>query len=174
MVIALAVSLAFLFRRARVRTFWPYLLICGPISWWGFVWTGLQPALALIPIVPFVPHSRRNLELFADTPRSVHSSVTHLEHTLQYPVQAVLFLFMLVNSGVVFAYFEPGTWALPLAALVGRPIGVMVAVGLALTAGFVMPLRSGWRDLLVVGLIASTGFSFALFVATAILPIGLC
>ena len=171
--IALALSLALLFRRARVRTFWPYLLICGPISWWGFVWTGLQPALALIPIVPFVPHSPRNLELFADTPRSVHSSVTHLEHTLQYPVQAVLFLFMLVNSGVVFTYFEPGTWALPLAALVGRPIGVMVAVGLALTAGgFVMPLRSGWRDVLVVGLIASTGFSFALFVATAILPIG--
>jgi Na+:H+ antiporter, NhaA family len=34
MLIALALSLAFLFRRARVRTFWPYLLICGPICWW--------------------------------------------------------------------------------------------------------------------------------------------
>ena len=63
--------------------------------------------------------------------------------------------------------------ALPLAALVGRPIGVMVAVGLALTAGgFVWPLRSGWRDLLVVGFIASIGFSFALFVASGILPVG--
>jgi len=173
MMIALALSLAFLFRRAHVRTFWPYLLICGSICWWGFVWAGLQPALALIPIVPFVPHSSRNLELFADTPQSVHSSVTHLEHTLQYPVQVVLFLFALVNSGVVFTYFEPGTWALPLAALVGRPIGVMVAVSLALTGGgLLMPLRSGWRDLLVVGLITSTGFAFALFVATGILPIG--
>jgi NhaA family Na+:H+ antiporter len=173
MLIALALSLAFLFRRARVRTFWPYLLICGPISWWGFVWTGLQPALALIPIVPFVPHSPRDLELFADAPQSVHSSVTHLEHTLQYPVPAVLFLFALVNSGVVFTHFEPGTWALPLAALVGRPVGVMVAVGLAVTGcGFLMPLRCGWRDLLVVGFIASTGFAFALFVATGILPVG--
>jgi len=171
--IALALSLAFLFRRAHLRTFWPYLLVCGPICWWGFVWTGLQPALALIPIVPFVPHSPRNLGLFADTPQSVHSSVTHLEHALQYPVQVVLFLFALVNSGVVFTYFEPGTWALPLAALVGRPIGVMVAVSLALTGGgFLMPLRSGWRDLFVVGLITSTGFAFALFVATGILPVG--
>ena len=96
-----------------------------------------------------------------------------MEHTLQYPVQVVLFLFALVNSGVVFAYFEPGTWALPLAALVGRPIGVMVAVGLAVTiGGFLMPLPRGWRDVLVVGLIASTGFSFALFVATGLLPVG--
>ena len=78
-----------------------------------------------------------------------------------------------MNSGVVFAYFEPGTWALPLAALVGRPIGVMVAVGLAVTGGgFLMPLPRGWRDVLVVGLIASTGFSFALFVATGLLPVG--
>src|SRR4029077_5382319 len=93
MLIALALSLAFLFRRARMRTFWPYLLICGSIRWWGFMWSGLQPALALIPVVPFVRHSPRDLELFADTPQSVHSSVTHLEHTLQYPVQVVLFFF---------------------------------------------------------------------------------
>jgi NhaA family Na+:H+ antiporter len=173
MLIALALSLAFLFRRGRMRTFWPYLLICGSISWWGFVWSGLQPALALIPIVPFVPHSPRDLELFADAPQSVHSSITHVEHTLQYPVQVVLFFFALVNSGVVFTYFEPGTWALPLAALVGRPIGVMIAASLALTGGvFLMPLRCGWRDLVVVGLIVSTGFAFALFVATGILPVG--
>ena len=64
MLIVLAISLAFLFRRAHLRTFWAYLLICGPICWWGFVWAGLLPALALIPIVPFVPHSPRNLEMF--------------------------------------------------------------------------------------------------------------
>jgi NhaA family Na+:H+ antiporter len=173
MLIAIALLLAYLFRRAHVRTFWPYLLICGPICWWGFVRAGLQPALALIPIVPFVPHSPRDLNLFADSPQSVHSAVTHLEHALQYPVQVVLFLFALVNSGVVFKYFEPGTWALPLAGLVGRPIGMMAAVTLAVTGGgFIMPPRYGWRDVLVAGFIASTGFAFVLFVATGILPVG--
>jgi NhaA family Na+:H+ antiporter len=172
-VIAGAILLAFLFRRAGWHTFWPYLLVCGSMCWWGFVWTGLQPALALIPIVPFVPHTPRTLNLFADGPQSAHRSVTHLEHALQYPVQVVLFLFMLVNSGVVLTYFEPGTWALPLAALVGRPVGLMAAVGLAVGfGGFLMPDRCGWRDLLVIGFIVSTGFSFALFVATAILPVG--
>src|SRR3979490_1028733 len=109
MVIAVALTLAFLLRRAGVGPFCPYLLICGSISWWGFVWSGLLPALALIPIVPFVPHSPRNLELFADAPKGAHHSVTHLEHTLHYPVQVVLFFFALVNSGIVFTYFEPGT-----------------------------------------------------------------
>src|SRR5207247_561274 len=89
-----------------------------------------------------------------------------------YPVQVVLFFFALVNSGILFTYFEPGTWALPLAALVGRPIGVMAAVGLALAGGFHLPLRCGWRDMLVVAFIASAGFTFSLFLATAVLPIG--
>jgi NhaA family Na+:H+ antiporter len=112
------------------------------------------------------------LELFADTGKGAHGSATHLERVLMYPVQVVLFLFALINSGVVFTYFEPGTWALPLAALVGRPVGVMAAVSLALAGGFTEPLRGGWRELLVVGFIVSTGFSFALFVATGVLPIG--
>ena len=48
----------------------------------------------------------------------------------------------------------------------------MAAVGLALAGGFTLPLRGGWRDLLIVGLIVSTGFSFALFVATGVFPTG--
>src|SRR6185503_7605480 len=95
-----------------------------------------------------------------------HGSASHVERVLIYPVQVVLFFFALVNSGVVLTYFEPGTWALPVAALVGRPLGVMAAVSLALAGGFAVPLRGGWRELLVVGFIVSTGFSFALFVAT--------
>jgi NhaA family Na+:H+ antiporter len=172
LIIAFALSLAFLFQWAGVRTFWPYLMVCGPVCWWGFLASGLQPALALMPIVPFVPRSSRKSELFADTGKGIHAAVTHLERVLSYPVQVVLFFFGLVNSGVVLTYFEPGTWALPLAALIGRPIGVMAAVGLALAGGFTLPLRGGWRHLLVAGLIVSTGFSFALFVATGVFPTG--
>jgi len=174
LLIAFALSLAFLFKWAGVRAFWPYLVVCGPVCWWGFLASGLQPALALMPIVPFVPRSSRKSELFADTGKGVHAHAagTHLERVLAYPVQVVLFFFALVNSGVVLTYFEPGTWALPLAALIGRPVGVMAAVGLALAGGFTLPLRGEWRDLVVVGLMVSTAFSFALFVATGIFPTG--
>jgi NhaA family Na+:H+ antiporter len=172
LLIVLAVSLALIFRWKGLRTFWPYLLICGPLSWWGFFWSGLQPALALIPIIPFVLHAPRNLDLFTDTSKGVHGSATHLERVLMHPVQVVLFFFALVNSGVQITYFEAGTWALPLAALIGRPAGVAIAVSLAVAAGCRVPHRHGWRDLAVAGLIVSTGFSFALFLATGILPTG--
>ena len=67
---AAAIALAFAFRRMKVRTFWPYLAICGPLSWWALYLDGFHPALALVPIVPFLPHVPRSLDAFAETPRS--------------------------------------------------------------------------------------------------------
>ena len=40
------------------------------------------------------------------------------------PVQAVLFLFGVVNAGVPLHGLEAGMWALPVATIIGRPIGV--------------------------------------------------
>jgi NhaA family Na+:H+ antiporter len=169
-VAALAVALAM--RKSGLRTFWPYVLVCGPMAWFGFYWSGLQPALSPLLVVPFLLHTPRDLALFADAPSGPHHSGTHLEHVLTYPVQVVLFFFGLVNSGVILHYFEAGTWALPVSAVVGRTLGVMIAVQLAVAIGFLSPFRGGWREVMVVGLIVSTGFSFALFVAASILPIG--
>jgi NhaA family Na+:H+ antiporter len=170
--IALAVLLAFGLRRAGYHSPWPYLA-CGAVCWLGFYWSGIHPALALVPIVPFVPHARRNLELFAEEPAGPHHSHRHLETLLAYPVQIALFLFTLANAGVVFDSFEGGTWAVPIATIVGRSIAVLSAVGLAFTLlRLHPPPHFGWRELVVVTFITSTGFTFALFVATAVLPYG--
>jgi Na+/H+ antiporter NhaA len=59
-----------------------------------------------------------------------------------------------------------------LASLVGRPLGVLVAVALALAAGLHLPRHIGWRELLVIALATSSGFSIALFFATGLLAIG--
>jgi NhaA family Na+:H+ antiporter len=37
-------------RRSRVRRVWPYVLICGTLSWFRCFWSGVHPALALLPI----------------------------------------------------------------------------------------------------------------------------
>ena len=83
-----------------------------------------------------------------------------------------LFFFGLVNAGVPMGALEAGTWGLPIAALVGKPVGVLVGAGLARLAGFHLPHRVGWRELLVSGLIAAMGFSIGLFFSTALLPPG--
>ena len=169
---AAALGLAFVLRRWNVRTFWPYLLACGPLSWWALYLDGLHPAFALVPIVPFLPHAPRNLELFTDAPHGRHDSRRHFEHVWKYPIQGVLFLFGFVNAGVTLSGYDTGTWALLAAALIGKPLGILAAIGLALALGLHLPDRLHWRDLAVLAFATSGGFTFGLFFATAVFPIG--
>jgi NhaA family Na+:H+ antiporter len=165
-----ALGLAGLMRTLKVRAFWPYLAICGALSWLAFFREGLHPAFALVPIVPFLPHEPRRLDLLADPPDD--DAVHHFEHEWNVLVQAILFLFGLVNGGVILTGYDTGTWAVMLAALVGRPVGILAAVGVAVAAGWHLPRRIGWRQLVVAAFAASSGFTFALFFASGILSTG--
>ena len=168
--VLVALALAAGLRAIGVRTFWPYLSICGTISWWAFFWAGLHPAFALVPIVPFLPHEPRRLDLFADPPDD--DATHHFEHEWNALVQGILFLFALVNAGVLLRGFDTGSVAMIAAALVGRPLGILVAVGAALLAGLHLPRQFGWRQLIVVALATSSGFTIALFFATGVVAIG--
>jgi NhaA family Na+:H+ antiporter len=165
-----ALGVAGLLRRWKVREFWPYLMISGTLSWMAFYLEGLHPAFALVPIVPFLPHEPRRLDLFADPPDD--DATHHFEHEWNEAVQVMLFLFGLVNGGVRLQGYDTGTWAMLAAALVGRPIGILAGVGIAVAVGLHLPRRIGWRELAVVACASSTGFTFALFFATGILSIG--
>jgi NhaA family Na+:H+ antiporter len=165
-----AVTSAAVMRHWRVRAFWPYITVAGTLSWFAFYWAGVHPALALVPIVPFLPHEPRPLDLFADLADT--DAVHHAEHEWNVLVQIVLLLFGLVNAGVILRGYDTGTWAVLSAALIGRPLGILAAVGLALAAGLHLPRRIGWRELTIVALATSSGFTFALFTATSLLPVG--
>jgi NhaA family Na+:H+ antiporter len=164
------IAVAAMLRRARVRAFWPYLVICGTASWWALYWAGVHPALALVPIVPFLPHEPRRLELFTDPPDD--DAVHHAEHEWNVAAQVVLFLFGLVNAGVILRGYDTGTWAVLTAALVGRPLGMLTAIAIAVAAGLRLPRRIGWRELVVIALATSSGFTFSLFVSTGLIPVG--
>jgi NhaA family Na+:H+ antiporter len=165
-----AIGVAMLLRAWRVPTFWPYLAICGTASWWAFYWMGIHPALAFLPIVPLLPHEPRRLDLFAPPPDD--DAVHHFEHEWNHLVQIILFFFGLVNAGVLIRGYDTGTWALLTAAVIGRPLGILAAIGIAVLLGLHLPPRVGWRHLVVAALATSSGFTFALFFATGLLPIG--
>ena len=55
-------------QKRRVASFWPYILGAGVLSWIGFYRGGLHPALALVPIIPFLPHAARDPGLFVEAP----------------------------------------------------------------------------------------------------------
>jgi NhaA family Na+:H+ antiporter len=167
-----AIGVAAGLRRYRVKSFWPYLIAAGGLSWFAFYWSGLRPALALVPIVPFLPHAARDPGFFVDARPDAKDALSRFEIWWRYPAQVALFFFGLVNAGVPAGALEAGTWGLPLAVIIGKPIGVVLGAGLAVLAGLHLPPRVAWRELVVAGLIAAIGFSVGLFFCTALLAPG--
>jgi NhaA family Na+:H+ antiporter len=166
---ATAMVLAAALRAAGVDRLWVYLATSGSLSWFACYSSGIQPALALVPVVPFLPHRSRYVGRSAAAQRA---TPRRFEHVFKYAVQVVLLLYGLVNGGVVVGGEMPGAWAVFLAAAIGRPAGILASIGLGMAAGLRLPLRLHWRELLVISLAASAGFTFALFAAASVIPAG--
>jgi NhaA family Na+:H+ antiporter len=164
---ALSLSGAGLLRALRVRALWPYLVGAGGCSWFGLYFGGLPPAFALLPILPFVPHARRDPGFFVDAPRTAHDPLSRFEQIVRHPAQIALGLFGLVAAGVPLKVLDWGTLSLPLSVLIGKPIGLLAGVAAARAFGLHLPAGVRWRELAVLGFISSVGFTFALFFATA-------
>jgi Na+:H+ antiporter, NhaA family len=168
---AVAIGAAAALRRLGTRNFWLYLIGPGTLSWSALYLAGVYPALALLPIVPFLPHGLRDRGLLVEPAPHAHDTLTQFERWWRFPVEGVLLLFGLVNAGVPFHGLEPGMWAIPRSALI-RPIGILAATGMAILAGLHLPRHVGWRELIVVACTASIGLVFALLIATAVMPTG--
>ena len=118
-----AVLSALWLRRRQIRSFWPYVLGPGALSWAALYWGGFHPALALVPIVPFMPHGGRDQGLFAPGEHRLPDTLNRFEHWWATPVQFVLLLFGFANAGVPFAQIGPGTYYVVAALLLGKPVG---------------------------------------------------
>ena len=172
LVILTAVVLAYGMRRSGLKFFWPYVTVAGTVSWAGLYWSGLHPALALVPILPFVPHGSRDPGFLVDAQPTAHDALSRFELWCRYPAHLTLFFFALINAGVPLRALEPGTWGLLIAAIIGKPLGVLLAVGVAVLLGLDLPRQIRWRELVVIGFCAAIGFGVGLFMTTALLPAG--
>lgn len=170
-ILSAALIVAWWLRTRRTLNFWPYLVGAGIVSWIAFYRGGLHPALALVPVVPFLPHAARDPGLFVES-RAAHDTLNQFEHWWKLPVDVILFFFGLANAGVAFRGIGAGTWIVLAAILVGKPIGILAATALGVTAGLHRPVGVTWRDLTVLGMVAGIGFTVALFFATAAFPEG--
>jgi NhaA family Na+:H+ antiporter len=172
LLMAAACAVALGLRRWRVQSFWPYALGAGSLSWAALYLGGFHPALALVPIVPFMPHARTDRGLFEPAEEFQPDTLSRFEHWWKTPVQVVLLLFGFANAGVPFAQSGPGTYYVLAALLLGKPIGIVLATLAARLAGARLPSGVRGRDLLVLGMAASIGFTVSLFFATAAFPEG--
>lgn len=161
----LGMAAAYGFRRLSLRSYWPYLLVGGSLSWTGLHHAHLHPALALVFIIPFLPHAKKeHKHLFEEDP-SDHTPLSRFEHEWKVFVDFGLFMFSLANAGVQFSSVGTVTWLVLAALVVGKTIGIFSFGWLATKIGFALPHGMKRRDLLTAGMIAGTGFTVALFVA---------
>jgi NhaA family Na+:H+ antiporter len=167
-----ALGAAWLLRRYGVRSFWIYLAIPGLMSWLGLHFGGLHPALALVPIVPFMPHHKSDLKVFATRPVVPVNTLHEFEDWWRMPVQLILLAFGLVNAGVPLSSIGPVSWAITGSLIVGKPLGIVAFTLMSQALGFRRPAELDWRSLVVLGITAGIGFTVALFFSTAAFPPG--
>lgn len=175
--VLIGMAAAYLLRLRNVRSWAPYVLFGGALSWCGLLMAHLHPALALVPIVPLIPGPRRDVGLFV-AEQEAHVEVTHhvlspleeFEHTLKLPVDFGLFFFAFANAGVELGAINSITWVILASLLIGKTVGISLFSVAGSAAGFRLPDGMGVRHLMVAGLVAGLGLTVALFVAGEAYP----
>jgi Na+:H+ antiporter, NhaA family len=167
-----ALGVAFLLKRLRVRNFWAYTVLAGGLSWAALYYGGIHPALALVPIIPFLPHAKRDLGIYSEEERHLPDAMNRFQNWWHVPVQVILLLFGLTNAGVTFASVGTGSWMVLSSLVIGKPLGILVFTMAGVWLGLRAPGGLKAWDTLVMGIAAGIGFTVALFFATAAFPPG--
>jgi Na+:H+ antiporter, NhaA family len=168
--LAPALVLAWVLRRSGVGSFWAYVLGPGVLAWIALYVGGLHPALALVPIVPFMPHEKSDLRLLGRNKTVRLATMHHFERWWRMPVQIVLLAFGLVNAGVPLGSVGAVTWIVMASLVFGKPIGVVLTTAIADRVGFRRAEGLDYASLIALGVAAGIGFTVALFFTTAAFP----
>jgi NhaA family Na+:H+ antiporter len=162
-----AVAVGLIMRERGVSSFWWYILIPGGLSWLGLAFAGIHPALALLPVIPTIPHARFGQKTVRWARWHRRDSLDLFEKAWKQPVEAILGLFGLLNAGVVVSTWGEPTVLVLVALLLGKPLGIFLT---GLLADRLTPLKLaegiGFKDLFVLGCAGGTGFTVAIFMAT--------
>ena len=174
-----AMGVAFVMRRLRVNSWVPYIVIAGTLSWVGLLKASIEPALALVPIIPFLPITNGLLGRGAEDARpgsAAHgvvadgSALELFEHQMKLFVDVGLFFFAFANAGVAFGSINQVTIIVLLSLIAGKTAGISLFSWVGAKVGFPLPTGMATKHLVVAGLIAGLGLTVALFVAGKAFP----
>jgi NhaA family Na+:H+ antiporter len=133
---------------------------------------GIHPALAMVPIVPFMPHASSDLQVFGGGPVRGLTTLHDFEHWWRIPVQFVLFAFGLANAGVPLTSVGPASWIVAASLILGKPVGILALTALCVAVGFRRAPGLDYLSIALLGVMAGIGFTVALFFTTAAFPPG--
>lgn len=149
LLIPAAMLIAYGFKRLKVQSFLPYILICGTISWYGMHTAGLHAALAMVFIIPFMP---------------VKSALYNFEKKVTPVVDFGLFFFGFTAAGVEVSNISTLSLIILLSLFLGKTCGIFIMAFLATKLKFNLPEGMKLSDTFLIGIIGSIGLTVALFV----------
>ncbi len=135
------------------------------VIWYGMLSAHIHPAIAGVVLGLLTPMRDAR-----------GSPVERLEAALHpWVAYGVMPLFAFANAGVNFSIDTAAMSSLSLGVIVGlvvgKPLGILLATRLALSARLCcLPGGVEWRGLCVVGLLAGIGFTMAIFIANLAFP----
>jgi NhaA family Na+:H+ antiporter len=159
---ALALIVAITMNRIGVTRTSSYILL-GVVLWIAVLKSGVHATLAGVLIAFCIPMRDEQGK----------SPLLDLEHDLHGPVAfAILPIFSFANAGLSLAGMSvenlthPVTVGVVSGLLIGKPLGILVFVGLAIGLRFVqVPKNINWIQLLGVAFACGIGFTMSLFIA---------
>ncbi len=157
--------------RQRAGRLWPWLIL-AVFSWIGMSASGLPPALALLPLLPVMPHGHHSFGLFAEAEEFLTDPLNRLTHALSGPMIVILFLFGLTRGALDLAAFGPTTWIMLGAIWIGKPLGVFGAAFLLKAMGRPLPNRLSLREIGYIAGLMGIGFTVPLLLIETALPGG--
>jgi len=158
----LALASAVVMNRIGVTRISAYVL-AGVVLWIAVMKSGVHATLAGVLIAFCIPMRGEQLK----------SPLRELEHDLHGPVAfAILPIFAFANAGLSLSgisfddFAHPVTLGVISGLLVGKPLGILAFVGLAVGLRFVeLPKDINWLQLLGVAFACGIGFTMSLFIA---------
>lgn len=159
---AVALLVAVTMNRMGVTRTSSYILL-GVVLWIAVLKSGVHATLAGVLIAFCIPM------------RDEHgkSPLRDLEHDLHAPVAfAILPIFAFANAGLSLTGMSiddlthPVTMGVVAGLLIGKPLGILLFVGLAVSLRLAqLPTNVNWRQLLGVAFACGIGFTMSLFIA---------
>lgn len=157
-----ALLLAVAMNRANVTRTSGYILL-GFVLWLAVLKSGVHATLAGVLIALCIPMRDQD----------GHSPLQSLEHDLHAPVAFVILpVFAFANAGLALGDISwiditnPVTFGIILGLLLGKPVGILLFVGLSVVSGFAtLPKDVNWSQLLGAAFACGIGFTMSLFIA---------
>lgn len=157
--------------RQRAGRLWPWLVL-GLISWIGMSASGLPAALALLPLLPALPHGDHSFGLFAEAEGFLTDPLNRISHYLIGPVTVILFLFGLTRGAMDLGAFGPTTWIMLGALWLGKPLGIYLAALVLKAIGIPLPNRLSLREIGYIAGLMAIGLTLPLIALETALPGG--